>query len=230
MKKLHLILLLSLLSFSAISAQNIQLHYFPNHSINSRMYDKNFVMVTFDMFKADKWGSFYTFIDFEFTGEKGRIGTTYWEISRNQNIRDLPVKLHLEYDGGVTKGGSIPGSYFVGANYPLTIRKFNLGANLSYKIHAFNHISHDAQLTLTWSGDILKNKLTLCGFIDMWTQNKNTETKSDEGKKFVVLFGPQGWYNINEKLAFGTKINISYNMLDKNKVFFFPSIAAKWNF
>lgn len=106
-------------------------------------------MVTFDMFKADKWGSFYTFIDFEFTGEKGRIGTTYWEISRNQNIGDLPVKLHLEYDGGVTKGGSIPGSYFVGANYPLTIRKFNLGANLSYKIHAFNHISHDAQLTLT---------------------------------------------------------------------------------
>ena len=74
----------------------------------------------------------------------------------------------------------------MGANYPLTIRKFNLGANLSYKIHAFNHISHDAQLTLTWSGDILKNKLTLCGFIDMCTQNKNTETNSNEGKKFVV--------------------------------------------
>ena len=127
------------------------------------MYDKNFVMVTFDMFKADKWGSFYTFIDFEFTGEKGRIGTTYWEISRNQNIGDLPVKLHLEYDGGVTKGGSIPGSYFVGANYPLTIRKFNLGANLSYKIHAFNHISHDAQLTLTWKINLHYAVLLICG-------------------------------------------------------------------
>lgn len=54
--------------------------------------------------------------------------------------------------------------------------------------------------------------------------------KNRRREKIVVLFGPQGWYNINEKLAFGTKINISYNMLDKNKVFFFPSIAAKWNF
>lgn len=230
MRKYILMLLLSVYCALDASAQNLQFHYFFDHTLNGRMCDKNYLQITFDMFKADKWGSFYTFTDFNFTGKQGNLGSIYWEISRNQNIGKLPVKLHIEYNGGVASSCSMPGAYFLGVNYPLTIGRFAVGANLSYKVNAFKRISQDGQLTLTWSGTVCKERFLLCGFVDMWTENKVRDEKSDEGKKFVVLFGPQGWYNLNPKIAIGTKINISYNMLEEHTIFVFPSLAVKWNF
>ena len=62
-------------------AQNVQLHY----DFGGALYDKDLhgrpvLTSTVEMFKADKWGSTYFFVDMDYTS-KG-VAAGYWEIAR----------------------------------------------------------------------------------------------------------------------------------------------------
>ena len=75
--------------------------------------DREFVTLTLEMFKQDKWGNTYFFIDHDFNydklggGKNVAPGGTYLEIARCLNfwqksaIKDL--SLQVEYNGGITR-------------------------------------------------------------------------------------------------------------------------------
>lgn len=233
------LLTLTLFIFAMFTyAQNIQLHFDPRHGLHSDTFDKNYFTATFEMFKPDKWGSTFMFVDLDFNQSRGNIGLAYMEIARDIKLGKSPIMAHAEFNGGIGKanesGFSIPNAYLVGPSYATNVSGVNLSSYFVYKYNAFKKTSNDIQWTVTWGTNLCNNKITLSGFLDIWTENKDRGeiyTAGMSGKKVVLLTEPQVWYNLNQNLALGTEIEISNNFLPaSNKTLVNPTIAAKWNF
>ena len=93
-------------------AQNVQLHY----DFGGALYDKDLhgrpvLTSTVEMFKADKWGSTYFFVDMDYTS-KG-VAAGYWEIARELRFWQPPFSIHVEYNGGASSSFSYNNAYLV---------------------------------------------------------------------------------------------------------------------
>lgn len=220
-----------------VSSQELQLHFDPRHALHSDVAPRNYLTATFQMFKADKWGSTFGFIDMDFSRTRSNIGLAYLEISRNIKIGNSPVVPHIEFNGGVSLGDnasgfSIPNAYLVGPSFLHSFNSnFNIETYLAYKYNAFKKVSNDIQWTASWTAFLLNKKVTLTGFVDVWTENKDKNTGKG-GKKVILMSEPQFWYNIDDHLSFGSEIEISNNFYPtyNNRVYFLPTIAGKWTF
>ncbi len=224
-----------------IQAQNLQLHFDPRHSLYGDKIGApvNYLTATFEMFKPDQWGSTFMFVDFDFNFDKRNPGLAYAEIAREFKIGDFPLLPHIEYNGGLGLvrgsdgvGFSIPSSYLGGFGYPFQLGNFFMSTYVAYKLNAFQELSHDAQWTLTWNSTLAGGKLSLAGFLDIWSENRNRIGEGDEkGKKMVLLSEPQIWYNITPQFAIGSEVEVSYNfVIGANSFYAIPTIATKWNF
>lgn len=227
------IFVLAMAAFVPLGAQNLQLHYdFRNSLHGNDIAARNYLTATFEMFKPDAWGSTFMFVDFDFNLEKGNIGLTYAEIARAVKLGNLPVMAHFEFNGGLGNGFSIDNAYLVGAQYPFKAGHFFMSTYVAYKLNAFKKASHDVQWTVTWTGNFAGNKLTLGGFADLWTENKNP-VSGEGGKRVVFLSEPQIWYNLTLNFSLGSEFELSYNFVNKfneSKFYVLPTLAAKWNF
>lgn len=225
-------LIQSVFSFS----QNIQLHFDPRHGLHKDVAPRNYVTATFEMFKADKWGSTFGFVDVDFNQSRGNIGLAYLELARDIKLGEFPLMAHFEYNGGIVRGDnysgfSIPNSYLAGFSINRNFGALNIGTYLVYKYNTFDKVSNDVQWTATWSTNVWRDKISINGFIDVWTENKDRE-RGKGGKKVILITEPQFWYNIDKNIAFGTEIEISNNFYSNynNKLYVCPTIAGKWTF
>ena len=235
-----------MLTCQFVTAQNLQLHYDFRHTLNNNIATTgNYITSTVEMFRPDKWGgSTYFFVDMDYNQSKGNMGTAYWEISHDFKIGKLPIMPHIEYNGGTGNsegfGFSIANAYLAGVSYPFSCGKANFSTYIAYKYNAFKKASNDIQWTGVWGIPLFNNKITLSGFIDVWTENKDrTGAGTESGKRVILITEPQIWYNVNSKLSFGSETEISNNFYklvysnasyNANKIYAFPTIAAKWNF
>ncbi len=222
--------------FVLSQAQNLQLHFDPRHSLyGDNVSSANYLTATYEMFRPDKWGSTFMFVDLDFNLDKTGIGLAYAEIARDFKVGNCPLMPHIEYNGGLGLvngtgfGFSIPSSYLAGASYSFQLGKFFMGTYLTYKLNAFEKASHDVQWTVTWNANFLNDKLSLGGFLDLWTENKDQSGLTDAGKKVIFLSEPQIWYNFTPNIAVGSEVELSYNFIG-NKFYAIPTLAAKWNF
>ncbi len=104
MKKL--LTIFAILSAFAVNAQNLQLH---------RDLERGHYTTTFEMFKMDKWGSTFTFIDFDYNG--GNVSSSYYEIARVLKTEKMPVGLHIEYNGGTSNKFAFAKAWILGLNH-----------------------------------------------------------------------------------------------------------------
>jgi len=230
-----------LLVIGGTNAQNLQLHFDPRHTLcGNDVAPVNYLTGTFEMFKPDRWGTTFMFVDFDFNFDKRNIGLVYGEIAREFIIGNFPLRPHIEYNGGLglvrgtSASYSIPSSYLAGFGYPFRLGNFFMGTYVAYKLNAFPKNSHDVQWTVTWTANLLKNKLSLGGFMDLWTENKNLTGEGDlTGKRLILLSEPQIWYNLTSHFSAGSEIELSYNFVNKfteSRFRALPTLAAKWNF
>ena len=121
-KTFKLFLTLALLAVMNLSsvAQNIQMHY----DFGRQLYDENATRpeftTTVEMFRADKWGSTFFFVDMDYANNE--VSSAYWEIARELKFWQAPVSLHLEYNGGLNY---IKDAYLVGATYGWNAKDFS---------------------------------------------------------------------------------------------------------
>ena len=95
---------LAMLALATIAgAQNIQLHYdFGRNFYSDQESGRQKMTMTIEQFKADQWGSWFYFVDLDFS--RHFVEGAYAEVSRELNIKkDSPFALHVEYDGGLTR-------------------------------------------------------------------------------------------------------------------------------
>ena len=233
MKKIFISALMAVVALS-VQAQNIQLHYdFGRNFYSDQESNRQKVTMTIEQFKADQWGSWFYFVDVDFS--RHFVEGAYTEVSREINIKkESPFAVHVEYDGGLTRTYAFQQAALLGAAYNGHSADFSKtwSVQLLYKQYFSNKDIHSyasAQLTGVWGLNFLNNKMRFSGFIDFWRGEK-----ADNGHGMVVMVTePQLWYNFNEHLSVGTEIEISNNFIsnfyDGKTLFVNPTIGVKWN-
>ena len=81
-------------------AQNIQVHYDFGGNIYKGLGNRPTVTTTAEMFRADKFGSTFFFVDLDYNP---KVTGAYWEIAREfcfwQNSKLDWLSVHVEYNG-----------------------------------------------------------------------------------------------------------------------------------
>lgn len=226
MKKIGLFVVL-FAGLVSMRAQNLQLHY-------DMGKDRGYMTSTLEMFKPDKWGSTFFFVDFDYNvGDVEGVSLAYMEIARGLKFWDNPFEIHVEYNGGFGQyapGGSyqINDAWLFGGNYTWNnadySRIFTLQGMYKY-IRGFEEASF--QITGVWAIHMANRKLTFSGFADFW---KESIPFADGETDFVFLSEPQLWYNATEHLSLGGEIEIASNFAGHKGFKACPTLGVKWNF
>ena len=103
------------------------------------MYDfgngRQNVTSTLEMFKPDKWGNTFFFVDMEFNnGNDNHPSSAYMEIARCLKFWEGPLSAHVEYNGGLLLAGPagfpINNAYLAGVDYAWHDKDFTKFLNL----------------------------------------------------------------------------------------------------
>ena len=235
MKKIFLMALMAVAALS-VNAQNIQLHYdFGRNIYPDQEAGRQKVTITLEQFKADKWGSWYYFVDLDLS--RKFFKSAYTEISREFSFGSgSPFAAHVEYDGGLSEAaGSFQQAALLGAAYNGHSADFSKTWSVQllykryFKSYDYSRAYNSAQLTGVWGLNFAQNKCTFSGFIDFWRGEK-----ANGHGQLVILTEPQFWYNFTPHFSVGSEIEISnnfiYNLYDDKTFFINPTLAVKWNF
>ena len=230
--------MMALMAVAALSvnAQNIQLHYdFGRNIYPDQEAGRQKVTITVEQFKADKWGSWYYFVDLDLS--RKFFKSAYTEISREFSFGSgSPFAAHVEYDGGLSEAaGSFQQAALLGAAYNGHSADFSKTWSVQllykryFKSYDYSRAYNSAQLTGVWGLNFAQNKCTFSGFIDFWRGEK-----ANGHGQLVILTEPQFWYNFTPHFSVGSEIEISnnfiYNLYDDKTFFINPTLAVKWNF
>ena len=239
MKKILFTLFVSAIT-CVVFAQNIQLHYDVGRFVydDEMMAGRPLFTSTVEMFKPDKWGSTFFFVDMDYKSDG--VASAYWELARELKFWKGPISAHIEYNGGLNW---IKNAYLLGATYTYNSSDFSKGFSLSvmYKNIQKHEIlidnkeckkPHNYQFTGVWYMNFAKNQMcTFMGFADLWRE------KNSFGD-FVFLAEPQFWLNLNKingfddafNLSIGTEVEISNNFAARDGFYVVPTAAIKWSF
>ena len=205
--------------------------------------DRQYVTTTFEMFKGDKFGDTFFFIDHYFTTKDQRpnlasaINGSYFEIERGlnfwqeSNLKDLSG--HIEYDG--TTWGQ--GTWCFGAKYFLHSQDYSnmLTLYAMYEtFRGFGTADVPVKLTAVWSmANLFGVKgLTFKGFADYW--GNNTTWGDLSVTKWTFLTEPQLWMNLGKvfdgHLDIGGEVEISCNFAGNKGFMVNPCAGLRWAF
>lgn len=216
----------------AANAQNVQTHYDMGDG-------RGYLTTTVEMFKPDKMGSTFFFIDMDYgSNDVDGVSSAYWEIARSFKVfGESAFEPRVEYNGGLVRLNNevtiaINNAYLIGGQYTWNnadfSRVFTLQAN-------YKHIQDkDAgfQITGVWGMHFFNRKLSFTGFADFWKEDNMVF--DDEGNmseaEYVFLTEPQIWYNACEHFSFGGEVEISSNFSGNDGFMVNPTLAVKWTF
>jgi len=172
MKKILLFFTMCAL-ISTVKAQNIQTHY-------DFGKDRKYVTTTVEMFKPDKLGNTFFFIDFDYgsNGVENSPSLAYFEIARCFTLGKSPFSWHAEYNGGLFNsygtGQNISNAWLTGIDYSWNAKDFSKGFSLKalYKniANTTDGKPNNFQLTAVWYLDFAKGKMRFSGFADFWRE------------------------------------------------------------
>lgn len=243
MKKLFFMVVLLASAALNLQAQNIQLHYdFGHYLYKTTEADRQRLTLTLEQFKADRWGSWFYFVDLDINTKA--LESAYTEIAREFNLgKQSPFAVHLEFDGGLSQAGTFQPAALLGGAYNFHSSDFSkiFGVQVMYKQYFQSEMAGTRnyasfQLTGIWTLHFAGRALTFTGFIDFWRGED-----ADHKGELVIFTEPQLWFNLNTlsgmkdvNLSIGTEWEISnnfiFNAANERSFFFNPTLAVKWTF
>lgn len=225
-------ILIALILPLSMMAQNLQVHY-------DFGKDRNYVTTTLEMFKPDKWGNTFFFVDFDYNmGQEKHPSAAYMEIARCLKFWNAPLSIHVEYNGGLgtfpnstaltkTAGFPINNAYLAGIDYSINNADFTKTLSLKALYKYIQGKQSSAQLTAVWGLHFMNRKLSFTGFADLWLE-KNTFGTTTTNTVFITE--PQLWYNFTEHLSVGSEVEMATNFGAVKGFKVCPTAAVKWNF
>lgn len=222
----------------ALNAQNVQLH----HDFGK---DRKMLTSTVEMFKPDKWGNTFFFVDFDYGSKSSGVtgvSLAYWEFARELKFWDAPISAHVEYNGGFGQfkiagdnhgAFTINNAYLIGPSYSWSNESFTKGFTLMALYKYIHDKNDDAfQITAVWYMHLFDKKLTISGFADFWREDNVVfdDQGNTSNAEYVFLTEPQIWYNLNSNLSLGGEVEISSNFGGNKGLMVNPTLAVKWSF
>lgn len=217
----------------SVSAQNIQTHY-------DFGKDRKYLTTTVEMFKPDKLGNTFFFIDFDY-GIQGQemMSNAYFEIARVMTIKKSPWGIHGEYNGGFGKSKNQDGSpsnytinnaWLGGVDYTWNSKDFSRGFSLKALYKHIQDKQSSFQLTGVWHVNFAKGKMSFTGFADFWKEDSDFNFDGTTDATYTFLAEPQLWYNISGHFAVGSEVELSNNFALHKGFMINPTLGAKWTF
>jgi len=212
-------------------AQSLDIHY---------DFDRECVTTTVEMFKPDKLGNTFFFIDMNYgEGDVEGVSNAYWEIARVFQTKSMPVGINVEYNGGFgrfytpdgDKAFRINDSWLTGVVYSKNATDFSKGITLKALYKNIRGLHDDSfQLTAVWYLHFLNKKMTFKGFADYWKQDADYNFDGTADTSFIFLAEPQIWYHITDHFDVGSEIEFANNFGSVEGFTTRPTLAAKWKF
>ena len=231
-------------------AQNIQLHHDLGRALYNGLGDRQRLTTTFEMFRPDKAGSTFLFVDMDY--QRDGIKGAYWEIAREFTIGTPTASsswaAHAEYNGGLgsDKASKVATRYqhiaLLGAAWNWHSADFSstFSAQLMYRYsfkgaNPWDRPANSFQATAVWGKTFAGKLLSFNGFFDLWHDK-------DARGELVFVTEPQLWINLNAvkgmegvNLSLGTEVEISNNFVydqygRADKFYAIPTLGAKWTF
>jgi hypothetical protein len=229
MKKILLLFTLCAL-ISTVKAQNIQTHY-------DFGKDRKYLTTTVEMFKPDKLGNTFFFIDFDY-GIPGQdmMSNAYFEIARVMTIKKSPWGIHGEYNGGFGKIANgdtyftVNNAWLGGVDYSWNSEDFSKGFSIKALYKQIQDKQSSFQITGVWHVNFAKGKMSFTGFADFWKEDSDFNFDGKTDATYTFLAEPQLWYNINGHFAFGSEVELSNNFALHEGFMVNPTLAVKWTF
>ncbi len=238
MKRAFTAILLAFVTY-CVMGQNLQVHY-------DMGKDRGYVTTTLEMFKPDKWGSTFFFVDFDYNTDVGKsVSLAYMEIARGLKFWENPFEIHVEYNGGFGQFAAEPfnGAYAIndawllGGHYTWNNADFSRVFTLQ-AMYKYIKDKEDAsfQITGVWALHFANRKVTLMGFADLWKEQNEFQEFNGGGlpdiieTNFVFLAEPQFWYNATEHFSLGGEVELASNFGGHKGFKVCPTLAVKWNF
>lgn len=238
-----------------VSAQNIQFHYdfgsiaYRNGAKaldgSSSLAARPSLTTTVEMFRPDRWGNTFFFVDMNYgpDGTDGGVLGAYWEIARELRFWELPLSIHVEYNGGLDVWShAYDDAWLAGPSWSFASEDLSKTFSLSamYKAIPRNPKSvHNFQITAVWNIYFWKSRFLFCGFVDFWKENRPWQTTAHsgtDGTDYIMMAEPQIWYNFNTikgledfNLSIGSEVELSSNFVSAG-FFAIPTAAVKWTF
>lgn len=215
MKKIFLTFSIIILVVLTTKAQNLQIH----HDFGE---NRNFFTSTLEMFKPDKWGNTFFFVDMDYNNG---VELAYWEIAREIKVGKMPLAIHVEHNGGLTNNFSFGNAWLLGPSFSQNAKDFSKGFTImalyKYIENTPEDAPHNYQITGVWYINFLNNKMTFSGFVDFWKHSFYGD--------YTFLSEPQIWYHLSNNFSIGGEVEMSNNFVDKG-FFIAPTLAVKWDF
>ncbi len=222
------------LSLSAFG-QNLQVHYDFGE-------DRSYVTSTLEMFKPDKFGATFWFVDIDYNDEAGKESASmaYWEIARYINLPFLKnawalqkLSATIQYNDGLNTLDGFGSVWLAGVSYPIDLKFVTIATDVLYR-KAENQ-GANFQLTFVWYKSFLNDKITFTGFLDIWGQNNFDDFEGNEDEtnsQIVFMTEPQLWVNLTDHLSIGGEVEISRNFIFAagDKIQLMPTLGLKWDF
>ncbi len=225
-------------------AQTLQLHYDIRHTLDPQRNPRNFPSLYFEYYKAAdtskkpiNLGTFLFKSQADFTGDQTNLGKYYMQVSQEVKLWLPKIYLNLQYSGGL--GITTPrqysyyilNTYLAGASYHYKIGDAYVSSVLNYKYVPYAQPSQDFLYTMYFYKGLFNYKAEISGDFSIWTENKNhgdEQTKDLAGKRAFFFAEPQVWYNVNKKLALGSKVNMYYHVnFTDNVLEVYPTAAVR---
>lgn len=213
--------------------------------------DRKFETLTIEMFKQDKWGNTYFFIDHDFNYDQHQEGAnlapggSYLEIARCLNFWQQSglknFSLQVEYNGGITRSYPINNAWLFGVDYFIHSKDYKNTLNLKALYKTIRKKTSDVpmQLTAVWAmNDLFGVKgLKFNGFADFWWEDHTCFKSNGEvaDRSTIFITEPQVWYNVGQhigvdNLSLGTEIELSNNFGSTYGFKCRPCLGVKWDF
>jgi len=220
------ILMIGLLTTVVTSAQNLQLHY---------DLRREHMTSTFEMFKPDRRGATFWFIDLDYNDTQGcrNASLAYFEIARYWSLPGIKnTAVTLQYNDGLTNAFSFNPIWLAGFQYGFTIGPLFLPFDLLAR-KELDTKGLTFQLTTSWFKPLGRFEMT--GFLDLWSTGRD----AFPSRRWVLLSEPQLWFRITDHIKVGGELEISYNfsgaytktdLFETGRLFLLPTIGAKWHF
>jgi len=228
MMKLTMMVCLLLIAVS-VQAQftGMQFHYETGtFKAGDQKVKRNSVSVQFETLNFDSLGTYYVNANFKYSMDD-KATFAQLKMFRSFKIKPLnPVQLAVGHAGIV----GINSFYYAGVHMPFRIGKVTFLPLLLYSYNK-NAQSPDARFTSGYSTRLFKNKVSVFGFVDVWTMDRYTTERALNGKRIGAQMTPQIWYNINNHIAMGTKLDISINRYSIDEsIDVLPTAGVRWIF
>jgi hypothetical protein len=204
--------------------------------------DRGYFTSTVEMFKPDKTGKTYFFIDMDYgVGKVEGVSLAYFEISRCFKFGKSPFRWQAEYNGGLLQDNAkqaytIDNAWLTGIDYSWDASDFSKGFSIKvlYKniANTIDRKPNSFQLTTVWYLNFAQGKMSFTGFADFWKEKSDFFLNAPIGTvtKFVFLSEPQFWYNFNKNFSAGGEVEIASNFALHKGLKACPTVAVKYNF